>query len=327
MTTTTASELGRDASGFLAVGDPNVAGPLAVYPVTGGRPTLGYRAFAQALGSGLAVKELADGASVNDLVVLNPTPHHVLLYEGEEVLGAQQNRTFDVSVLVPAGARLTVPVSCVEAGRWDGSRARESFAPAPQAAYPALRRMKNEQAGRGVAEGAGARALQSAVWEEVDSKRSRHGAASATGAMDDVFEHSRDRLRELAGSVSVRDGQCGAVVALGGRIDVLDHVSRPEVFAALHGPLLQGYALDALEVPDAPAPSVDAVQAWLDRVLGAPAVERDGIGFGRDVRFAAPVAAGSGLVSGSELVQLTAFARRRSGASRPTIQRPSRRRH
>ena len=89
MTTTTASELGRDASGFLAVGDPNVAGPLAVYPVTGGRPTLGYRAFAQALGSGLAVKELADGASVNDLVVLNPTPHHVLLYEGEEVLGAQ----------------------------------------------------------------------------------------------------------------------------------------------------------------------------------------------------------------------------------------------
>jgi hypothetical protein len=49
---------------------------------------------------------LAGGASVNDLLVLNPTDVDVLLYEGEEVLGAQQNRTFDVSVLVPAGISL-----------------------------------------------------------------------------------------------------------------------------------------------------------------------------------------------------------------------------
>ena len=35
---------------------------------------------------------------MNDLVVVNPTAVAVLLYEGEEVLGAQQNRTFDVSV-------------------------------------------------------------------------------------------------------------------------------------------------------------------------------------------------------------------------------------
>ena len=55
---------------------------------------------------------------MNDLIVVNPTDNSVLLYEGEEVLGAQQNRTFDISVLVPAGSKLTVPVSCVERGRW-----------------------------------------------------------------------------------------------------------------------------------------------------------------------------------------------------------------
>ena len=46
---------------------------------------------------------------------VNPTDKPVLLYEGEEVLGAQQNRTFDVSVLVAAGASCRCPVSCVEA--------------------------------------------------------------------------------------------------------------------------------------------------------------------------------------------------------------------
>ena len=58
------------------------------------------------------------GASVNDLVVANPTPLPILVYEGEEVLGAQQNRTFDESVLIAAGATVKARVSCVEAGRW-----------------------------------------------------------------------------------------------------------------------------------------------------------------------------------------------------------------
>jgi hypothetical protein len=43
------------------------------------------------------------GGNVNDLVIVNPTDLPVLVYEGEEVLGAQQNRIFDVSVLVAAG--------------------------------------------------------------------------------------------------------------------------------------------------------------------------------------------------------------------------------
>ena len=127
----------------LRVGTPDVHGPLAVFPLFGPPPVLDYVAFADGCARGVLVKELAGGASVNDLVVVNPTDVAVLLYEGEEVLGAQQNRTFDVSVLVPAGASVRVPVSCVEHGRWDGARHSEAFSPAPQAAYPSLRRMKN----------------------------------------------------------------------------------------------------------------------------------------------------------------------------------------
>ena len=108
--------------------------------------------FAQGRVVGAAIKELEHGAAVNDLLVLNPTDHAMLLYEGEEVLGAQQNRTFDVSVLVGARCQLQVPVSCVEAGRWEAV-GTESFSPAPQAAYPALRSMKNRAAHASVAAG------------------------------------------------------------------------------------------------------------------------------------------------------------------------------
>jgi len=316
----------------LRAGDPDVHGALAVFPLFGPPPVADYVAFADGAARGLLVKELENGASVSDLVVLNPTDVNVLLYEGEEVLGAQQNRTFDVSVLVAAGRSLRVPVSCVEHGRWDGARHGEAFSPAPQAAYPSLRAMKNRAAHARVAAGMAARADQGAVWDEVAAKSSRLDVASTTGAMHDIYEHRRDRLRGFESAIARRPGQTGALVAIGGRLTVLDHVSRPDAFAALHAPLVQGYALDALEAGDAapPAPSLDEANAFVATLTSARVTQHDGIGVGRDARFATPRATGAGLVAGDELVQLTAFAAEDGGAAVPPVRqarvRPSRRR-
>ena len=319
----------------LRLGDPDVHGPLAVFPIFGPAPRAEYVSFAQGRALGAAIKELEHGAAVNDLLVLNPTDEAILLYEGEEVLGAQQNRTFDVSVLVGARSQLQVPVSCVEAGRWDGGRHDESFSPAPQAAYPALRSMKNRAARASVAAGMGPRAAQSEVWAEVAEKSERMSIFSDTGALHDIYDGRRERLDEFLRAIALHEGQTGALVLIGGRPAVLDHVSRPEVFAALHAPLVQGYALDALEHPAAvnaaARPASQTADAFLRRVLRARITEHDGIGLGRDVRFAQRRVAGAGLVVGHELVQLTAFPEDATGgpdgeAPVARIRRPSRRR-
>jgi hypothetical protein len=308
------------------VGDPDVHGPLAVYPLFGGPPRLEYVAFADGCARGVMINELEHGASVNDLTVVNPTDLNVLLYEGEEVLGARQNRTFDVSVLVAAGSVRRVPVSCVEHGRWDGSRHAEALRPAPQAAYPKLRRMKNRAARARVAAGREARADQGAVWDEVAARSARHDVGSPTGAMHDLFEHRRERLAAFVGAVALRPGQTGALAAIGGRVAVLDHVSRPDAFATLHGALVQGYALDALDAPAAPGPSTDAAAAFVARLARTRVTEHDGIGLGRDLRFGDGGASGAALVAGDELVQLTAFAEEGPAAPLTRIGRPSRRR-
>jgi len=319
----------------LRLGDPDVHGPLAVFPVFGPVPQQEYVSFAQARAAGASIKELDEMASVNDLLVLNPTDHAILLYEGEEVLGAQQNRTFDVSVLIGARSQLQVPVSCVEAGRWDGGRHDESFSPAPQAAYPALRSMKNRAARASVAAGMGPRALQGEVWAEVAGKSQRMNIASGTGAMHDIYDGRRDRLNEFLSAIRLHDDQTGALVLIGGRPTVLDHVSRPEVFAALHAPLVQGYALDALEsaasFEGSTRSGTQTAEAFLRHVLRARVTEHDGIGLGRDVRFAQTRVAGAGLVVGDELVQLTAFPEHEADSDEgqtpaARIRRPSRRR-
>jgi hypothetical protein len=306
------TQISRYIAEPLRLGEPDVVGPLAVFPVFGPGPTQEYVSFADGRERGVAIKEVGAGGSVRDLVIQNAADLPVLLYEGEEVLGAQQNRTFDVTVLVAAGAKLQVPVSCVEAGRWDHSRHSEDFEAAPQAAYPELRRAKNRHARERVAAGLDARAVQAVVWDEIDEKSHRHGAQSRTHAMHELYEARRERLNEIGRAIELHDGQNGTLVAIGGRFAVLDYVSRPDVFARLHGPLAQGYALDALESPDAEPPSIEEATGFVALVSGTQPGERDGIGLGRELRFAADGVAGSGLVASDELVQLTAFPEKRS---------------
>jgi hypothetical protein len=214
-------------------------------------------------------------------------------------------------------------VSCVEAGRWDGGRRAEAFAAAPQVAYPALRRSKNTADRNSAAAGREARADQRAVWGEIASKSQRMGAASPTNAMHDVFESRRALLDRLANAIERQDRQLGALVAIGGECKVMNMVSRSDVCAAPHRPLVQGYALDALEAKPAPAPDATIAAAFLAAAIGTPVTARAAVGLGEQVDVANTLLAGSGLVLDRELLRLSVFA---ADASRARIQRPSRRR-
>jgi hypothetical protein len=314
----------------ITVAEPTVVGSLAVFAlIADGPPSVQYVSFAEASQHGATVKELDGGASVNDLTVHNALDESVLLYEGEEVLGAQQNRTLDVSVLVAAKSSLRVPVSCVEAGRWDGRRHDEAFAPAPQTANPRLRQMKNTQVRASVAAGFDARAAQGEVWREVSETAARHGVNSDTSAMHDVFERRRQQLDQVGREIKMNCSQVGMLAAVGGRFTVLDFVSDVDAFGSLHGPLVQGYSFDALDVPAAPPPSSDDARDFIELLLAAPFTARPAVGLGENVSFAFGGLAGTGLVCEGELVTLTAFAdepRSEAPAAGRRVRRPSRRR-
>src|SRR4029450_3101727 len=157
---------------------------------------------------------------------------NVLLYDGEELLGAKQNRILNVTVLVEAHAKTLIPVSCVEQGCW--SRRTQHFAPAPAAAYPELRRRKAERLAQAPAMPG---AAQHEVWDAVAAKARRLGVHLPTGAQRDMFDaHDRD-LGRLADRFPLERGQSGLLVALGERI-CLASLSRPDAFARLHRKLL-----------------------------------------------------------------------------------------
>ena len=212
-------------------------------------PRAEYLTLEQAVPLGFHVTEVDEAGSVPQLLATNPLDKNVLLYDGEELLGAKQNRILNVTVLVAAASDTRIPVSCVEVGRWHARSAR--FSPGGHAAYPELRRQKAQQLSAapldlGVA--------QSAVWEEISAKAQRMNVTSPTGAQDDIFKSHADSLGALHERFPLVPGQSGAAFALGDRICV-DYVSRPDAFAQLYPKLLHGYLLDALESLDASRPT------------------------------------------------------------------------
>src|SRR5437763_4331469 len=119
----------RTASKF-RLGPPQVAGPLAVYSIFGREPRLRYHALSQAIKHGAFISEVEEHGDVNEVLVCNASKLPMLLYEGELILGARQNRTIDAPVLVPRGVELQVPVSCIEHGRWEHDKRAAQFTPA-----------------------------------------------------------------------------------------------------------------------------------------------------------------------------------------------------
>ena len=105
-------------------------------------PRADYVGLDEGSATGLAVTEVSESGSVESLLVTNPLGSAVLLYEGEELVGAKQNRVLERSILVGAGSKLEIPAKCVEQGRW-AYRSRR-FAPAPRAAHPELRRLRHD---------------------------------------------------------------------------------------------------------------------------------------------------------------------------------------
>src|SRR5437763_7568500 len=135
------TKLGNDT---LQLGDPVEHRGIVIAPLFPRHdPVAEYLTLEEALPLGFRVTEIDAAGSIPELLASNPLDTPVLLYDGEELLGAKQNRILNVTVLVPARSETKIPVSCVEEGRWSARSAH--FAPSAHTAYPELRRRKAVQ--------------------------------------------------------------------------------------------------------------------------------------------------------------------------------------
>ena len=304
---------------YIQLGDPTEHRGVVITPLFPRRaPQAAYLTLDEALPLGLRITEIDSAGSVPELAVSNPLATDVLLYDGEELVGAKQNRILNVTVLVAARSDVRIPVSCVEQGRWHAQS--DAFAAAPHTASPEVRsrkaaQLEAEPLARGVAQGE--------VWDAVAATAARHARRLADRGPVRRVSRPRARPGRAPCGVSAYARTVGGPARPRRRrrsASTGSHARRrsPAVSEAARWlPARRARALDAVSAP------LGQVERFASALTEATATRRPSAGRGEDVRLRGAGCRGSGLELDGELLQLSAFTA--DDARRSRIARPSRR--
>jgi hypothetical protein len=292
----------------LTLGPCQSVADLAVFPLLRqSAPEPWYDTLAEAVAGGAArVTEISEMGSVPELRVVNESARHILIVDGEELVGAKQNRIVNLTILVPPKTGLTIPVSCVEAGRW--RQESHEFRPSPHAYHSSGRRAKVSQVSASLGISGEARSDQSAIWSEIEMKSARMAAPSPTRAASAMYDKARVTLDRFIDGITPVEGQVGAVFAIRGQIAGLDAFDNPRTWRLLMPKLLRSYGLDALDLGIGgdgfaePNP-----RRFLEAAGRAKCTMYPAVGEGRDLRVEGDGVVGAALTTDRGIVHAVAF--------------------
>ena len=264
-------------------------------------------------GDELVVSEL-ESPTVPELQVHNPTSHDLLIPAGRILSGGRQTRVVNVSIVVPAGARIVIPVSCVEAGRWSG---RSGFFNSGRMASRRMRVAKQRSVKNSVDRHNTKRSAQGEVWNTISFELSSRGVnheESLFLGVDDDLNHRSDRLAVVNDLIDngVQADQVGVAVAHGDRILGVEVFPSSEALKASWEAIVRAAVIDADEFESQPQ-SVDAkagikaLEDFLAEVARTGGTEAEGCGRGTEVHVETPRFVAHGLRVDGELIYCNAF--------------------
>jgi hypothetical protein len=294
---------------------------LTVYPLlTPDRGALGFVLLPDAIRAGtLRITEIGQGL-VPELIAINTGATDVLILDGEQLIGARQNRMVSRSILLPAQSETKIPVNCMEHGRWH--HVSPEFAPSkyhsPPKARGRNRSTERSYVEAGLAAGpAVLREAQGAVWDEIAYVADDLDAHSGTQALNESMQRREEDLRASAGRFPAVHGQVGMAAFVGGRPLALDVVGDRPLYASVHERLIGGYVLDALRARGETAgPEPDAAERFLSSVRGAIRTEAPTVGRG-SYRVLSGEVVGGELEDDVRTVHVSAFPPDEETAARP----------
>lgn len=294
----------------LQLGEPLSHEGLTVQPLI--RASLlgkDYLTLDEALKQNVArVTEVSEGGSVPQLLFRNQGEQAVFLLDGEELVGAKQNRVLNITILAPAGKDTVIPVSCVEAGRWNHSRA--DFTSAPRAQFSASRAKKAARVSESLAAEHVARSDQGEVWADIDLKMSSLRSESATSAVEKVFEDHEEKLGQFVEQLDCVEGQVGSVFSVKGRLAGMELFDSADTCRLLMPKIIRSYALDAIDPGYRPNNNsgIGSPKEVLELVTGSGYSSHKAVGEGDDLRFdSTPNIAGGALFARDRIVHLCVF--------------------
>ena len=276
-----------------------------------------YLTLEQALDQNLIkITELDNEGSVPELKLSNLGKKTVLIIEGEELIGAKQNRIVNSSFLIAGKTEVVIPVSCVEQGRW--SYRSEAFESGKKMMHASLRRVHQEDVKYSLKRGRGCRSDQGRIWDDIADKLDRMEVPSPTAAMADAFDSYEDKLSDFLDKFHLIEWQVGAVFAIDGQVLGLEGFGCHDTFKRFFNKLVKSYALDALDSPkkqQRESVPPDNARRFLTSATKSKGENHPSLGLGTNVTFESRIVSGAALVEKDRVLHLSAFKKEKRGNS------------
>ena len=254
----------------------------------------------------LTVKEIDHDGSVPELKVKNKAPIPIFLLDGEELIGAKQNRVLNTSILLKAKSETIIPVSCTEQGRW--SYTSDEFHDSGLVMSNKARKLKSRSVGKSLEESMEFLADQCEVWNGIEELSKDADIQSPTNSMKDVFESKKEDIDNYLKALPCLPSQKGIMVFVNGKVEGFDIVSLSSAYKNIHPKLLKSYAIDSiLDKNGKNNLSIDKAKNFIKKTIKCRGKKYDSKGIGLDYRFETNKLVGSSLVYSEKVIHVAFF--------------------
>ncbi|WP_406535110.1 ARPP-1 family domain-containing protein [Methanobrevibacter sp.] len=180
------------------------------------------------------VKE-CEQSQVNTLIVENRSVTPLILIDGEEVVGGDQNRIVSETIIIAPRSSMKIPVNCSEQGRW---AYKKEFMHSDYIANYKTRRAKEFARRKN-------HSVQHTVWSSIHDVEKDYSFASPTSALSESYDNLRKNHNEIVKSFEIAKGQNGVLVIVDGEIKGFEVFLNSDIYKQFHEKIIKSYLIDS----------------------------------------------------------------------------------
>ena len=192
---------------------------VAIIPLKSEKKYIDVLTLKKGLELGLVEVKECEHSTVSTVIVKNNAVTPLILIDGEEIVGGDQNRIVNATTVIAPNSQSHISVSCTERGRW---------------AYKSVAKEKAFRSNRPV---------QNEVWSSIDALERRNNYHSKTSAMSESYENAKTNFKEILKSFEIVDGQTGVLIIINGEIKGFELFLSSEIYKDFHEKILKSYII------------------------------------------------------------------------------------
>ena len=235
---------------------------------------------------GLVTIKECGKSTVSQVTVVNNAVTPLLLVDGEEILGAKQNRIISGTVLIPAKTTQNIDVCCSEKGRWAFKEEKNIFSCADNIAPASIRGNMNYAKYEDTKNHQGFKSdIQQGVWKDISKLEKEMDFKSETSALSENYANNQEKLENYLEHFKRLDNQSGLIAILNDEIIGCEILVKPYIYKDYHENFLRSYIIEALTKKEEPSSILfteEYIREFLESLTSSDTAEtQDSVSLGK----------------------------------------------